>query len=232
MTAPRIALILDTETTGLDPATDACIEVGVIEYDLLHAAPISSFASLIRCDRNPAYSVNRISLGTLGRAAPGDDVWHAVGRFIDRADVILAHRAEFDRGFVPATMRDAKPWVCTKFHVDWPEGEGGDHLVHLALAHGVGVVSAHRAMTDCDILARLLTRVHDTLACDADPEPLVRLITHAMRPRRRVAAVVSYDDRDKAKAAGFTWDPRARQWLAELPDDKIAALPFPTETPR
>ncbi len=228
----RRALILDAETTGLRPppdGTDACIEVGVIEYDLLHAAPIASFASLIRCDHNEAYSTNRIALGMLGKAPPAEDVWNVVGHFVERADVILAHRAEFDRGFVHAAIRAAKPWICTKFHVEWPEGKGGDHLVHIALAHGVGVVSAHRAMTDCDTLARLMTRVDEMLRSDGDTEPLVRLLTHAMRPRRNVQALVSYDDHEQAKVAGFAWEPATKRWLAELHEDRIATLPFTTK---
>ena len=40
-------LILDTETTGTDDSA-VCIEVACILYSVTHAAPIRSFASLIR----------------------------------------------------------------------------------------------------------------------------------------------------------------------------------------
>lgn len=231
----RTALILDTETTGLDRKADSCIEVAACLYDLTEAAPIESYASLIRHNRNPAYEINRITIRALEVAPLPVDVWGRVEALVKQADVVLAHRAEFDRAFVPADLRELRPWVCTKFHVEWPHGKPGDSLIPLALAHGVGVSSAHRAAADVDTLARLLTRVHEMLDGDVGYDkdgkahpPLVHLLTQAMRPRTKVQAVVSYDDREKAKAAGFAWEPASKRWLAELPDDKIAALPFPT----
>lgn len=218
----RHALILDTETTGLDPALDRCIEVACILFDLEHAIPIASYASLIRAESNAAESVNRIPAGTLPSAPEPAQVWRAVSYFAARADVILAHRAEFDRGFVPTEVRELKPWVCTKFHVEWPHGKPGDHLVHLALAHGLGVLNAHRAMTDCDTIARLLTRVREM------GHSLRTILERASRPRVKLAALVSYDDREKAKAAGFSWDGAAKRWWREMPVEDVASLPFQT----
>ncbi len=48
------------------------------------------------------------------------------------------------------------------------------------------------------------------------------------RPRKKVAALVSYDDREKAKAAGFAWDGPSKTWWREMPVDEIAGLPFKT----
>lgn len=217
------ALILDTETTGLTPpptGTDQAIEVGCVLYDLVLAAPVTSFASLIHADANPAETINRIPVAALRSAPPADNVWSYVRALAGRAEVILAHRADFDRAFVPAGVTGSTPWVCTKFHVDWVHGKPGDHLVHLALAHGVGVLDAHRALTDCETLSRLLTRAHQ------QGQDLVRLVQRAMRPRVKVQALVSYDDRDKAKAAGFAWDPAARQWLRDMPKEDVGTLPF------
>jgi DNA polymerase-3 subunit epsilon len=224
----RTALILDTETTGLDPKTDSCIEVGCILYDLEQAAPIASFASLIRCDRNPAWEVNRITINALDIAPDAGDVWLRAYEFASRADIIMAHRAEFDRGFVSPQVRDAKPWVCTKFHVDWPHGKPGDPLTFLALAHGVGIVNAHRAMSDCDTLSRLLSRVHEMTQTEEDPVPLVSLMQLAMRPRVKVQALVSYDDREKAKAAGFAWEASDKRWVREVAEQDAASFPFRT----
>lgn len=223
------ALILDTETTGLTPppsGKDRCIEVGCILYDLVLAAPLASFSSLIRSDANAAEAINRIPVAALREAPLGEGptgVWDRVLGLAERAEVILAHRAEFDRGFVPLNATAGLPWVCTKFHVEWPGGgAAGEHLVHLALAQGVGVVAAHRALTDCDLIARTLSRVHERGV------DLVRLIQRAMRPRKKVAAIVSYEEREKAKAAGFAWDPAAKLWHREVPVEDIAALPFQT----
>jgi len=218
----RRALIIDVETTGLDPAKDRVVEVGCILFDLVHAAPVESFAALLAGEGNAAVEVNRIPEALLTDARAPGNAWQIVGGFAKRADVFLAHRADFDRSFVPPELANAKPWACTKFHVEWPHGKTGDHLVHLALAHGVGVVHAHRALTDCDMIARLLTRVHEM------GHSLQTLIARALRPRVKVQAIVSYDDREKAKASGFQWDPAARGWYREVAQDEAQSFPFPT----
>lgn len=220
------ALIIDTETTGLSPDVDRCIEVGCILYDLELAAPVVAYSSLIgQVDpSNGAEAINRIAPSLIKEAPNGALVWGIVEQLVKSADVVLAHRAEFDRGFVPAELRTVRPWCCTKFHVEWPLGKVGDHLVHLALAHGVGILAAHRALTDCDILARLLTRVAE-MGHDLDA-----MLTRAMRPRVRAIAHVSYDDREKAKAAGFSWDGAKREWWREMPIEDVGALPFRTST--
>jgi DNA polymerase III subunit epsilon len=220
------AVILDTETTGLDPKVERCIEVAVCLFDLDLAAPIASYASLIDAgggvNNNPAEPINRIRPELLVDGAEPRKVWDQVYSFVERADVVLAHQASFDRSFVPESIAKAKPWCCTEHHVDWPLAQPGKSLVHVALAHGVGVVHAHRAMTDVDTIARLLARVHEM------GHDLVALLQRAMRPRKKVAALVSYDDREKAKTAGFAWDPPTKTWQREMPVDEIAGLPFKT----
>lgn len=218
----RRALIVDVETTGLDPSKDKVIEVGCILYDLVHAAPVESFSTLIQGEGNAAEAVNHIPAALLQSGRSDKDAWAAVADHAEDADVFLAHRAEFDRSFTPPEVATMLPWACTKFHVEWPLAKTGEHLVHLALAHGVGVVHAHRALTDCDLLSRLLTRVHES------GQDLVRLVQRALRPRVRIQAVVSYDDREKAKAAGFQWDPAAKAWLREVVAEDAKSFPFPT----
>ena len=131
---------------------------------------------------------------------------------------MVAHNASFDasfinhdthhRGYLEAAAR--KPWVCSMRHIEFPKKSPDRKLTSIALAHGVGIVSAHRAMSDCDILARLFTRVHEM---GHDLNELMRL---AMRPRVIVQALVDYHDRQKAKDAGFDWDGDSKTWTKEV----------------
>lgn len=230
----RRALILDTETTGLNPppaGTDVCIEVGCTLFDLELAVPLASFATLIQHEGpNGAEEHNHIPAEALKESPQPEVAWSGVSRLLERADVVLAHEIAFDRGFVPSFIAHAAPWVCSKRHIDWPLAKTGEHLVHLALAHGVGVVHAHRAMTDVDILVRLLMRVHEMLGDVPQPYPLVHLLERAMRPRKKIAALVSFDERELAKTAGFAWEPSTKTWWREVPEDEIAALPFKTRS--
>jgi len=224
----RFAAIIDTETTGLDPKSDRCIEVAVLLYDVKQAQPVASYASLIHADGNEAYgmpvnaaeAINGIPGTMLADAPEADIVWRCVKWLIKPAQVVIAHRAEFDRQFVPDLER---PWICSKVDVRWPGQMRGDHLVQLALALGLGVASAHRAASDVDTLARILTRVAEK------GHDLEALLLHALRPKVLYFAQVSYDDRQKAKDHGFMWDQAkyGKNWYRFMPPEDTKELPFP-----
>lgn len=234
-------LILDTETSGTDATTDHIVELGWILYDLEHASIVSMRSDLVSCRGNAAAAVNRIP-EALAREADllvEDAIMEM--KFIAR-DVlaVVAYHAEFDRAFVqvadggpllrytttPADGEAAKaaaeiPWVCAMNDLEWPKASGGSRsLVALALAHDLGVAHAHRALADCELLARLFSRAHE-LGAD-----LPAMLQRGLRPKVRVIARVSYAERDKAKAAGFQWD--GKVWARSMPAEDAAALPFPT----
>lgn len=214
------ALIIDTETTGLDPCVHRAIEVGVILYDLRMACPIVSYSSLIGgAPVNEAASVNGIPPDVLPESPDAKMVWSRVDGLLRAADVVLAHRAEFDSQFVPPDILSRRRWVCTKFHVSWPRGRYGESLVQLALEHGLGVSSAHRAMTDCDLISRLLTRVHEVAS-------LVEMVRRAMRPRVKVVALTRYEEIELTKSAGFAWNPSDKEWWRDCFEDEAVGFPF------
>lgn len=218
----RRVLLLDTETTGLDPQIDACIEVGCVVFDTWRASPVMSFASLINHDSNAMEKVNHIPAALVLVAPPADLVWGRVAAMADTCDAILAHNAAFDRGFVPEPVREAKPWICTKDDLEWPHASRpGLSLVSLALEHGLGVSSAHRALADCDLIARLLSRVAE------QGVDLAAFLARGLRPKATYQALVSFADKDKAKDAGFTWEPASKRWLRTLAIEDANTFPFP-----
>jgi DNA polymerase-3 subunit epsilon len=215
----KTILILDTETTGIDPATSTTIEVGVILYSVEHGTSLMSYASLLEAKENPAEAINRIPAAALG-GHNASQAWADVETMADRADAIVAHRAEFDRGFVTQHLRDVKPWICSKFDLEWPRGKPGESLVQLALEHDLGVAYAHRALADCDLLARLFTRVRE-MGVD-----VAEMLRRALRPKADFVALVSYEDRELAKKAAFQWDGIARQWKRRMFLEDVDKLPF------
>src|SRR6202789_2929484 len=229
---PRRALLLDTETTGLDAKRDRIVEVAVILYDLKLASPIASFAALARGDSNAAEHINGIPVALLSEAFEPERLWVAV------CD-LMAHNSAVDKAFVEAAEglrmtwdtsgKDPNhfqvPWVCTMNHIVWPGAApaSSKSLTALALSYGVTVHAAHRAMTDVDILARILSRVHERGV------DLQQLIGSAMsQPRKLVAALVSYDQRALAKDAGFTWEAAEKRWTRECTADELSKLKFKT----
>jgi len=226
-------LIIDTETSGLDPQNSCVIELGAILYSVDHQTSLHHISTLICASENPAERINRIpatALITLSSRIQS----YALQTFwemVQQADYAVAHNAEFDAqwfglGCLPVLTRDGFPlrWLCTATDFTWPnQNRPGESLVNLALAHGIGVGSAHRALTDCQLIASLFDRMED----------LPGMIAQALNPRAVYKALVSYGDRQLAKDAGFKWNqlvPNA--WARKMTEDELVGLPFQVQKVR
>jgi DNA polymerase-3 subunit epsilon len=222
MTLPAF-LIVDVETTGLDLMTHDLIEVAAVLFDPDIGAPIESRSVLVHAPDNPAAHINRIHasgprLYGVADARVRDMLADllAHGSAVRGASVILAHNAAFDRQWLPKLDTF---WICTYEDAVWPRvpGETGA-LTAIALAYDVGVVRAHRAIEDCLTLAAVLSRVHEIEG------GLGAWFDRATEERREVFALVSYDDRQLAKDAGFRWDGDRKKWWKRVSVSRVEAL--------
>lgn len=212
-------LIVDTETTGIDSENDTVIELGAILYSVEHQCVLTQFSTLYHAEENPCEHINRISASALKGISKhfekSESSHSLLGDMADTADAYVAHNAEFDKGFLGW---EDKQWLCTCFDFKWPQAtkEGGS-LINLALEHGIGVSSAHRALTDCQLISALFDRMDN----------LGEMIERAARPKAMFIANVSYDDRNLAKAAGFKWNPETKKWIRQMAIEDASALSFP-----
>ena len=166
--------IIDLETTGLDRDKDQIIEVAAVLFDVTHAEIVSSSSFLIHGESNPAENINGIDPMLLAVTPVVYSMSHALDSlklYACHSDAFVAHRATFDKSFLLGNAKrpgfdneenNSLPWICTKFGCEWPRGQWADHLTGLALNHGVTVTSAHRALDDCLLLARVMQRVEET----------------------------------------------------------------------
>ncbi len=215
------ALLLDLETTGIDPKVDRVVEIGMVLYSL-------EFHTILRCMSavvdagigNAAVAVNGIPATALVGGLSEADAFGYVQEWMACADVVLAHNAAFDLSFLPEALRTTLPVVCTMSDVQWPRSCSSKGLTAIALAHGLGISHAHRALTDCLTIARLLERAHE-LGAD-----IQAMLARAMVPKSRFVALVSYDNRGEAKSAGFQWDPLRKVWHRMMVPSDAAKLPF------
>lgn len=221
--SPQRLLILDTETTGLDPRQHQCIEVGAVLFDVPRRAVLSQISFLLPCDQNPARSVNGIDPEVSRLPQPWPQALECFEAMLVAADVVLAHNAAFDRqwfGQGPLPAID-KPWLCSMEDLRWPaerQLRATPSVRDLALAYGVPVWAAHRALTDCIYLAQVFERC---------PE-LERLLQAGLEPRRLYRARLSYEERHKAREAGFRWnEPISGAWSRRLSEQEAALLSFP-----
>jgi DNA polymerase-3 subunit epsilon len=211
-------LILDTETTGLDPARDRIIEMGAVLWSVEHSCVLSTWSDLVVGDGNPAEAINRIPPLSLALGIDLSAALNTLRVLAGRADVAVAHNAGFDRGFLGTDL--GLPWVCSMEDLSWPRPVSGRNLAAIALAHDVGIVTAHRALADCLILARLFERM---VELGQDVRSMLR---RGLRPKATYQAMVSYAERDLAKGAGFTWDGDAKRWTRRLAAEDASTLPF------
>jgi len=212
-------MILDTETTGIDPTTHRVIEIGAVVYDFKEVATVEERSELVQSHDNPAQHVNHVPVGLLHSARSRADVVAWVVEMASRHNVVavMAHSAASDRQWLPELHH--LPWVCTKDHVEWPHAKAGGRLCSLVADEGAAWSRWHRALSDCLAIAAVLDR------CAERGVDLVDLVTRAMEPRKLYKAIVSYEDRDQAKAAGFWWDGQTKRWLREMSERQAAACP-------
>ena len=227
--AMRRIAILDTETTGTGDA-DECVEVAACVYDLELRAPVATYATLLRAAKtNDAAVTNGIPDALLVDALDPASAWVRFDLMFRecRAEAVVAYNAEFDRRFVSPNIAESWPWICAMNDIDWKTGKRGASLVVTAVALGVPVVTAHRALADVDTLVRCFQRVAEV------GMNVQEMIESAMLPRHLYSAEVSYDDRHLASEAGFKWEyppgvTAKKRWLRRLTESEAAALSFQT----
>jgi DNA polymerase-3 subunit epsilon len=221
--APGRILILDTETTGLSPEQGVCIEVGAVLFDVGSRAVLQQLSFLLPCQANPAEAINGIPAAVTRLPQPTEAALALFAALVAAADAVVAHHAAFDRqwfghGPLPALTI---PWICSMEDIRWPaelQLRVNPSLRDLALAHGVPVWAAHRALTDCDYLVHVFQR----------SAQLEALLVAAQEPRELYRARLSYSERHLAREAGFRWnEPVAGAWSRRLSKREAEALSFP-----
>ena len=157
-------LIIDTETGGLDSNKYPLIEIGAIFYSTEHRSIISNFSILLPTKYNGSFHINKIDpkITNILSEPLVEKSLNLFQEMIYESDVIVAHNAVFDKKFlmqIPFVIK--QPWICTT-RVRWPSVLGlsktKNKLSIIAEAHRVPVHNAHRALTDCILLANIFSK--------------------------------------------------------------------------
>jgi len=161
--AGRRLIVIDTETTGFDPAAgDELVEIAAVTLD--DGAVATEWSSLIRTARPipaGASAVHGIT-DAMTASAPEPARVAAELRAICADHALAFHNAEFDLPFVRALLRGAGQPTLTAPVVDTLGlarglfGSGGNTLGALAQRLGLPAESAHRALSDARGSARVL----------------------------------------------------------------------------
>ncbi len=231
----RLGLFVDVETTGLDPTKHEIIELGMIPFSYLPDGLICDIGPPFEQFQEPSApippEITRLTGITDAMVAGHRIDLDAVRALVDRASLVIAHNAGFDRRFLER-LSDAfvfKPWACSMSQIDWiGEGHEGVKLAYLAAGAGF-FYDRHRAVHDCRAAIELLA-----MPLPASRVPAMqKLLEKARRPSWRIWAENSpFDLKDVLKARGYRWNgddnPNPRAWYIDVDDglqgDEIAFL--------
>ena len=219
---PENILILDTETTGLDNENDDCLEVGSILFNVKSRSVLAQQSFLLPVEINNAEQINNIPAEITRLPQPLSEAIKYFESLVSLSDVIVAHNAEFDMKWFGRKKlpQIEKQWICSMDDITWPaerQLKTRPSVRDLALAYGVPVWNAHRALTDCIYLSEVFKRCSE----------LEKLLIRALEPKVLLRAEISYEDRYLAKNAGFRWNDAIKgAWSRKMSRRDMEKLEF------
>lgn len=183
-------LAVDVETTGLDPARDRVVSVGMVPVDGTRIRLDGARRVLVRGpDVGPSAAIHHVTDDDLADGVPLADAVDAVLDAL-RGRVLLAHHVALERRFLTAACREVHGVglpglsVCTLQLArrlttsPWDDepAPGSLRLDAVRARHGLPRYRAHEALTDALAAAELyLAQVGELGA--GRPVPLHRLVT-------------------------------------------------------
>lgn len=203
-----IGIIIDLETSGIDPEKDKIIEIGLLEF-AVGGQNLPAIAGMYSALQDPGVPLSEEIINLTGitdEILNGQKIdWDRVADYFARASIAIAHNAVFDRAF----MQKCAPintggvhWGCSMRHIDWSaHGYRTRNLNYLAADHGFINPFAHRALFDCASVFRLIT------------PHLEELILNSYRREFEILAKgAPFKAKDKLKAHGYRWDAERKSW--------------------
>lgn len=217
-------VVVDTETTGTNPDTDAIIELGMVlfEFDPETGEAyrvLESFDQLEEPDF-PIPAESTAVHGITDDMVAGKCIDDAeVARFLKGVSLVVAHNSKFDRVFLEKRLPifESLPWGCSFAQVDWSgEGIASAKLDYIAYQHGF-FYEAHRAEGDCFALLEILQQ-----RLPKSGELVLKSILNGLGQKsyKLYATGSPFETKDTLKARGYRWDGDKKCWHHTLTGDE------------
>lgn len=191
--------ILDTETTGLDSSVDQLVELASINlHDDRHFTSLCNPGRAIPPEVKAIHHITEVEAFAYPTPQEVTDQWL---HYLGDPEIIVAHNAKFDKGFMKPLLGDAHPlWICTyKCSVmAWPDAPKHSNQV---LRYWLGLdpdptllqgLAPHRALYDIVVTRDIFRRLQHL-------HPIEKLLDWSSGPI--LLPKVTF-----GKHAGKTWD--------------------------
>ncbi len=226
--SPRLCLIVDVETTGLDPDQQKIIELAILPFHFSPQGQIFDVLPGYAAFEDPGEPIPLDVVELTGitdddvRGQTLDDT--AVNRLVASSSLVIAHNAGFDRRFLERRFPSFinKPWACSLSQIPWSEEGLASRKLDYILGQLGFFFDDHRALADCQAVLHLLS-----LDLPKSGRPVFNtLLETARRPSVRVWAVgAPFDAKDVLKSRGYRWNPgddgRPRAWFVDIDNETI-----------
>lgn len=221
-------IVVDTETTGLNAAQDAIIELGMVLFEF-DPETGTAYRVLETFDQleDPGFPISPESTAVHGitdEMVAGQRIDDArVAQLLEGVSLVVAHNSKFDRVFLEKRLPifETLPWGCSLAQVDWSgEGIGSAKLEYIAYQYGF-FYEAHRAEEDCHALLEILQQ---TLPNSG--ERVLKAILNGLELKSYTVYATGspFETKDILKSRGYRWDGEKKCWHTTVTgDDAIKA---------
>jgi DNA polymerase-3 subunit epsilon len=214
--SPRLAILVDCETTSLDIDTAEPVEVAM-QRVWFGAHGITRVEETIGWYDQPTQSISpeatRVHGITDADVADEHLSWDDIAPIVEGAEFLIAHNAAFDCPILCRRFPQLAqiPWACSLEDVDW-KGYGFDStkLRFLLQDHCGMHAMGHHAESDVDALCEIL----GTPFAESGLQPFTLLVESASTPKTRIEAWgAPYEVKDQLKERGYRWDAGRKVWV-------------------
>lgn len=224
----KVGIYLDTETTGINPNKEEIIELAMVPFEFDSLGKIYRILPEYNAFQDPRRPIPEMITqitGITDEMVSGEAIdVKQVTNMLEKAVLVVAHNAKFDRQFVEKLSDSFKDisWACSISDINWKEeGIGGVKLDYLAYKYGF-FYDAHRATIDCqagiEILSQKLPKSGELV--------LKRLLDNARHTDVRIwAEGAPFDKKDDLKERGYFWSPgqdgKPKAWYCDVSEEQF-----------
>lgn len=215
---------LDLETTGLNVKTDRITEIGCVLWHVESKQPVQMYSAFCYDKSYPPLSPEITKLtgitqeyldkfSTDLQGAIPEVLW-----MIDRSSYVLAHNGtKFDRPLfenemkrINAHYKQPIDWIDSSVDVPYPEDLQIRKLTYLAAEHGFINPFPHRALFDVMTMLKIISQYEFS-----------EVLRYFKSPNVTLHALVSFENKDLARNAGFRWDADIKRWVKVVKDFQV-----------